>query len=82
MAITPVNSEDRLVQATFAKHLQHAAGLGQRLCLEPGDVSGLDGTLGRADAKAGGADPRPASRARNASIPTCRTPPSRTRCGQ
>ena len=26
MAVTPVNSEDRLVQATFAQHLERALG--------------------------------------------------------
>ena len=38
MAVTPINSEDRLVQATFAKHLEKGAGLGQHLCLERGDL--------------------------------------------
>ena len=38
MAVTPVNSEDRLVQATFAEHLEEVLGLGQHLCLEPGDL--------------------------------------------
>ena len=38
MAVTPINSEDKLVQATFAEHLETGAGLGQRLCLERGDV--------------------------------------------
>ena len=26
MAVTPINSEDRLVQATFAKHLEEVLG--------------------------------------------------------
>ena len=34
MAVTSINSEDRLVQTTFAKHLEQAFGLGQPLCLE------------------------------------------------
>ena len=38
MAYTDINSEDRLVQATFAGHLEKDAGLGQRLRLEPGDL--------------------------------------------
>ena len=33
MAYTRVNSEDRLVQATFADHLEHVLGWGQRLRL-------------------------------------------------
>ena len=50
MAVTPINSEDRLVQATFAKHLE------QELCWESiyawnRETFGPDGTLGRADTK-------------------------------
>ena len=50
MAVTPINSEDRLVQATFAEHLE------QELCWESvyawnRETFGADGTLGRADTK-------------------------------
>ena len=50
MAVTPINSEDRLVQATVAQHLEHA------LCWESvyawnRETFGPDGTLGRADTK-------------------------------
>ena len=38
MAVTPINSEDRLVQATFAKHLERVLGWDNDLCLERGDV--------------------------------------------
>ena len=38
MAVTSINSENHLVQATFAAHLEQDAGLGQRLRLEPGDI--------------------------------------------
>jgi hypothetical protein len=40
MAFTDINSEDRLVQKTFAEHLQKALGwekgarLGERVCVE------------------------------------------------
>ena len=33
MAFSNINSEDRLVQKTFAETLEH--GLGQRVCLQP-----------------------------------------------
>ena len=50
MAITPVNSEDRLVQATFAEHLEQVLGWdGVYACNE--ETFGLNGTLGRADTK-------------------------------
>ena len=50
MAVTPINSEDRLVQATFAEHLE------QVLCWDSvyawnRETFGPDGTLGRADTK-------------------------------
>ncbi len=38
MAVTGINSEDRLVQATFAEHLQDGARLGERLRLERRDL--------------------------------------------
>ena len=38
MAVTGINSEDRLVQATFAEHLREQARLGERLCLERRDL--------------------------------------------
>ncbi len=50
MAVTPVNSEDRLVQATFAEHLEQ--GLGWESVYAWNEESfGVDGTLGRSDAK-------------------------------
>ena len=39
MAVTSINSEDRLVQATFAEHLERALELGQRFhAWNEGDV--------------------------------------------
>ena len=50
MAVTPINSEDRLVQATFAEHLEQVLGWdGVYAWNEEG--FGPDGTLGRADTK-------------------------------
>ena len=37
MAVTPVNSEDQLVQETFAKHLEQVLGWESAYRLEPGD---------------------------------------------
>ncbi len=50
MAVTPVNSEDRLVQATFAEHLQQVLGWDSVYAWNE-ETFGPDGTLGRADAK-------------------------------
>ena len=50
MAVTPVNSEDRLVQATFAKHLEQELGW-ESVYAWNQETLGLDGTLGRADTK-------------------------------
>ena len=50
MAITPVNSEDRLVQATFAEHLEQVLGWDSIYAWNQ-ETFGLDGTLGRADTK-------------------------------
>ena len=50
MAVTPVNSEDRLVQATFAEHLEQGLGW-ESVYAWNEETFGLDGTLGRADAK-------------------------------
>lgn len=49
MAITPINSEDRLVQATFAEHLEHVLGWDSVYAWNE-ETFGLDGTLGRGSA--------------------------------
>ena len=50
MAVTPVNSEDRLVQATFAEHLEQVLGWDSVYAWNQ-ETFGRDGTLGRADTK-------------------------------
>ena len=50
MAVTSINSEDRLVQATFAKHLEQALGWDSVYAWNE-ETFGSDGTLGRADTK-------------------------------
>ena len=50
MAVTPVNSEDRLVQATFAEHLEQVLGW-ESVYAWNEETFGPDGTLGRADTK-------------------------------
>ncbi len=50
MAITPINSEDRLVQATFAEHLEQVLGW-DSLHAWNEETFGPDGALGRADTK-------------------------------
>ena len=50
MAVTPVNSEDRLVQATFAEHLEQVLGW-ESISAWNEEAFGPDGTLGRADTK-------------------------------
>ena len=50
MAITPVNSEDRLVQATFADHLEQVLGWDSIYAWNQ-ETFGPDGTLGRAETK-------------------------------
>ena len=50
MAVTPINSEDRLVQATLAKHLEHQLGWASVYAWNQ-ETFGPDGTLGRADTK-------------------------------
>ena len=50
MAVTPVNSEDRLVQATFAEHLEQVLGWDSVYAWNL-ESFGSDGTLGRADTK-------------------------------
>ena len=49
MAVTPINSEDRL-QATFAEHLERALGWDSIYAWNK-EIFGPDGTLGRADTK-------------------------------
>ena len=50
MAVTPINSEDRLVQAPFAKHLDQVLGWDSIYAWNR-ETFGPDGTLGRADTK-------------------------------
>ena len=50
MAVTPVNSEDRLVQATFAQHLERVLGW-DSIYVWNEETFGRDGTLGRADSR-------------------------------
>ena len=50
MAVTPINSEDQLVQATFAKHLEGVLGWDSVYAWNQ-ETFGPDGTLGRADTK-------------------------------
>ena len=50
MAVTPINSEDRLVQATFADHLERVLGWDSIYAWNQ-ETFGLGGTLGRADTK-------------------------------
>ena len=50
MAVTPINSEDRLVQATFAEHLEQVLNWDSIYAWNE-ETFGSDGTLGRADAK-------------------------------
>jgi type I restriction enzyme R subunit len=50
MAYTPINSEDRLVQKTFAKHLEYELGW-ESVYAWNDESFGPDGTLGRADTK-------------------------------
>ena len=50
MAVTPINSEDRLVQATFAKHLEQVLGWDSVLAWNE-ETFGPDGTLGRANTR-------------------------------
>jgi type I restriction enzyme, R subunit len=49
MALTPINSEDRLVQATFAEHLEKVLGR-ESVYAWNDEHFGPDGTLGRKDA--------------------------------
>ena len=46
MAVTGINSEDRLVQATFAEHLQEVLGW-ESVYAWNDETFGPDGTLGR-----------------------------------
>ena len=50
MAVTPINSEDRLVQATFAEHLERVLGWDSVYAWNE-ETFGPDGTLGRADTR-------------------------------
>ena len=50
MAVTPINSEDRLVQATFAEHLEQVLGWDSIYAWNE-ESFGRNGTLGRADTK-------------------------------
>lgn len=50
MAMTPINSEDRLVQETFAKHLEMALGW-ESVFAWSDETFGPGGTLGRSDTR-------------------------------
>ena len=50
MAVTPINSEDRLVQATFAQHLERVLGW-EIVYAWNEETFGPDGTLGRTDTR-------------------------------
>ena len=50
MAVTPINSEDRLVQATFAEHLEQVLGWDSVYAYNH-ETFGPGGVLGRADTK-------------------------------
>jgi type I restriction enzyme R subunit len=50
MALTPINSEDRLVQATFAEHLRDKLGW-ESIYAWNDETFGLGGTLGRTDTR-------------------------------
>ena len=50
MAVTPINSEDRLVQATFAEHLEQVLGWDSIYAWNE-ETFGPDGTFGRCDTK-------------------------------
>ena len=50
MAVTPINSEDRLVQATVAEHLERVLGWDSAFAWNE-ETFGPDGTFGRADTK-------------------------------
>ena len=50
MAVTPINGEDRLVQATFAEHLEQKLGWDSVYAWNE-ETFGPDGTLGRPDTK-------------------------------
>ena len=50
MAYTDINSEDRLVQRTFAEHLQTMLGW-ESIYAWNDETFGPDGTLGRADTR-------------------------------
>ena len=50
MAVTPINSEDRLVQATFADHLEHVLGW-ESVYAWNQETFGPNSTLGRADTR-------------------------------
>ena len=50
MAVTPINSEDRLVQATCAEHLEQVLGW-ESVYAWNEETFGPNGTLGRADTK-------------------------------
>ena len=81
MAVTGINSEDRLVQATFAEHLKDVLGW-ESVYAWNDETFGPGGTLGRAgtseavltrDLRAALATPEPRR---------CRRPPSTTPCAQ
>jgi hypothetical protein len=77
LAYTDINSEDRLVQATFANHLERVLGW-ESVYAWNDETFGPTGTLGRADtatlfSRAISRQPSPAS------IPICHHRPSKKR---
>ena len=50
MAVTPVNSEDRLVQKTFAEHLENVLGW-ESVYAWKREAFGPEGTLGRTETR-------------------------------
>ena len=50
MAVTPINSEDQLVQSTFANHLEQVLGWDSIYAWNE-ETFGPDSTLGRSDTK-------------------------------
>ena len=78
MAVTGINSEDRLVQATFAEHLKDKLGW-ESVYAWNDETFGPGGTLGRSDTSEAVLT-RDLRAALNASTPTCPPPPSMTPC--
>ena len=65
MAVTSINSEDQLVQKTFAEHLEQELGWDSVYAWNQ-ETFGQDGTLAPHGHQRGLADPRPSRRAATA----------------